>query len=68
MPTKKPRVAITLSEEEKVLVGKIASKFGMTEAALCSYCVRRFLADFKGDPLQPISDGMVKQLNLEIDL
>ena len=51
MPTKKPRVTITLTPEEHAAVNKIADKFGMPPAVFSKYCIRFFLYNYQGDSL-----------------
>lgn len=47
MPSRKPRLTITLGPDEKLALEKKAEQFGMEPATFAAYCVRYVLRNFK---------------------
>jgi len=66
VPTKKPRIYLTLEPEEKDSVAKIAKSFGYSESALCVYIIRLFLSQYDGGALPSISENYAKQLKMDL--
>lgn len=66
MPTKKPRISITIEISEKERISQLAERFGYTESGLCSHIVRSFLSNYDDGSLPKIGKEYYAQLKMDL--